>query len=99
MSEMAKESGLTVALSGLGGDELFEDMRYLIFYPKYLSMVPYWRKIPNQLKSIFIGLSSNIIRGSDRRQKIRRLMDVDGASTLYALNRSNTWPSEILKLG
>ena len=25
-------------------------------------------------------------------------MDVDGASTLYALNRSNTWPSEILKL-
>ena len=31
VSEMAKESGLTVALSGLGGDELLEDMRYLIF--------------------------------------------------------------------
>ena len=61
-------------------------------------MLPYWRKLPNQLKSIFIGLSSSIISGSDRRQKIRRLIDVDDASTLYALNRSNTWPSEISKL-
>ena len=55
MSEMAKESGLTVALSGLGGDELLEDMRYLIFIQSIYQWFHTGEKFPINLSLFLLG--------------------------------------------
>ena len=64
ISQKAKEAGLTVSLSGLGGDEVFAGYNYFKWgynYKKYLEKMP---SLPRPVKSLLgksiIGLKENV---------------------------------------
>ena len=69
VSKAAKEAGLTVALSGLGGDELFAGYGDFQRVPKAFK----WRKRLAFMSPAFRGLLSTLPRNSRKCQKIGEL--------------------------
>lgn len=66
-SQAARAGGVTVALSGLGGDELFGGYQSFRDTPRIARWLPPWRAVPRPLRTAVV---SHLQRGDTRRRKL-----------------------------
>lgn len=67
VSAAAKAGGVTAALSGLGGDELFGGYPSFRDLPRLARLLPWWRALPRALRR---QLLKPLRRGDTRRRKL-----------------------------
>ena len=84
VSKFTREAGVKVALSGLGGDELFAGYNKFIMYYKLMS----WAWVQN----IPVSLRGNLLRALSARMKNHRLEKLAELSSLPNWNISTVYP-------
>lgn len=95
ISKSVKDAGVTVALSGLGGDELFAG------YPsfrraKYLKVIS---RIPRQLRKVVSAAGRAAINDSVSERKFWEMVSGDGSpETTYRISRQLFSPDEARRL-
>jgi asparagine synthase (glutamine-hydrolysing) len=84
-SQTAQEGGVKVALSGLGGDELFGGYPSFRSIPTLAHKLPLWWSLPRPLRALVTGSLSR--RGTRARKLSDFLLNARDAHELGALNR------------
>ncbi len=97
VAQAVKRSGITVALSGLGGDEVFCGYEHFHTVPRMERFVKRWGQMPFTLRNL--GASLLMSNRNDRSAKLRALILNDyGFAHPYFLARTLFLPDQIAAL-
>lgn len=98
-SAAARQGRVTVALSGLGADELFGGYNTFAQIPQLARVLPYWRALPAAARKMLLRLLS---RRGPRAQKLGQLLSAARSVHDLAANSRRVWSarpaSEILMI-
>jgi asparagine synthase (glutamine-hydrolysing) len=98
ISKVTRDAGIKVALSGLGGDELFGGYETYNFLPTWGWIAKYWGKAPSQMKNSLLRILTIMVKSPVHKQKVLRLNLVKDFYGLYAAVRANGWGSKNFSL-
>ena len=97
VSRAVKQAGITVALSGLGGDEVFCGYPHFRTIPRLERVGSSWNRLPLGLRKA--GASMLRLKGSDKKIKLRSFLLNDyGFEHPYFLSRTLLLPRQIESL-
>jgi len=87
ISQAAKNIGLKVALSGLGGDELFAGYNSFSLIPRLNKIEKILNSLPSRLRKQITYIATKLIPPSDKRTKLNHLIkgQYNGAHVYYLL--------------
>lgn len=80
VSKMTKQAGITVALSGIGGDELFAGYPYFSFFKKIQTDYSLYWKIPAAIRKPNANLACCFLPNNDKYNRIAQLLKADDSS-------------------
>jgi asparagine synthase (glutamine-hydrolysing) len=78
VSRETRAAGIKVALSGLGGDELFAGYSSFTTVPRMERFVRYWRHLPDVLKTPLADIFALLSSDTDQNRKLAALARANG---------------------
>ncbi len=95
ISKAVRDAGITVALSGLGGDELFAGYPLFRILPKIAEFAKLFGFIPQEIRGKFFSFLSFFSRSKGQLKGLFSLLQCEGLEDLYFLQRSVFLPSRV----
>jgi asparagine synthase (glutamine-hydrolysing) len=95
VSREARAAGMKVALSGLGGDEVFAGYTSFRTIPRMESFAQFWKHVPGAVRSSFAAAFAAFSPASDQNRKLASLVRDNGRIPHpYFLSRMLFTPSQ-----